>query len=298
HIAVVGKDQRRQISGDIELQAAQQQPPQSPHGRHRDSSGEHHLAHNRRIHLDFTHGRNRQARRTHVHHDARHKVCRIIRTGTAPDKTDEHADNDGGQNRDEFAEHKSTLQQPEKRVAHISRQTGVRFLLYVPLLRCDQRIPLSPFQFVIKASSFCRRTATNKTFNSAGYTIPTTVSRSQGLMTEKHQSLVIDNSGEEPLSNFSDNATFAAILDARQQRRSFLKGGVGAALATFMGIGLAGCGSDDDDDAGSSSSSSSSTASSSSSSSSSAAPLLGFAAIAAARPDTILVPAGYTATPF
>src|SRR5690606_11200877 len=56
-----------------------------------------------------------------------HKVCRIIRTGTAPDKTDEHADNDGGQNRDEFAEHKSTLQQPEKRVAHISRQTGVRF---------------------------------------------------------------------------------------------------------------------------------------------------------------------------
>lgn len=117
-------------------------------------------------------------------------------------------------------------------------------------------------------------------------------------MTEKHQSLVIDNSGEEPLSNFSDNATFAAILDARQQRRSFLKGGVGAALATFMGIGLAGCGSDDDDDAGSSSSSSSSTASSSSSSSSSTAPLLGFAAIAAARPDTILVPAGYTATPF
>ncbi|MGM8227623.1 PhoX family protein [Cellvibrio sp. ARAG 10.3] len=120
-------------------------------------------------------------------------------------------------------------------------------------------------------------------------------------MTEKNTPLVIDNSGDEPLSNFSDNPTFAAILDARQQRRAFLKGGVGAAVATFMGIGLVGCGSDDDDDnnASSSSSSSSSTASSSSSSSSSsAAPLLGFTAIAAARPDTVLVPEGYTATAF
>lgn len=116
-------------------------------------------------------------------------------------------------------------------------------------------------------------------------------------MTEKHNSIVIDNSGEEPLSNFSDNPTFAEILDARQQRRSFLKGGIGAAVATFMGIGLVGCGGDDDDD-NQASSSSSATSSTSSSSSSSAAPLLGFTAIAAARPDSILVPAGYTATPF
>ena len=96
-------------------------------------------------------------------------------------------------------------------------------------------------------------------------------------MIEKKTPLVIDNSGEEPLSNFSDNPTFAAILDARQQRRAFLKGGVGAAVATFMGISLVGCGSDDDDNNSSSSSSSSSTASSStSSSSSSVAPMLGF----------------------
>ena len=119
-------------------------------------------------------------------------------------------------------------------------------------------------------------------------------------MIEKNTPLVIDNSGEEPLSNFSDNPTFAAILDARQQRRAFLKGGVGAAVATFMGISLVGCGGDDDDDNNSSSSSSSSStaSSSTSSSSSSAAPMLGFTAIAAARPDTILVPEGYTATAF
>lgn len=113
-------------------------------------------------------------------------------------------------------------------------------------------------------------------------------------MTDNKNLLNIDNSGEEIPSNFSDNPTFAAILEARQlQRRSFLKGGLGAAVAAFMGANLISCGSDND-----SSSSSSSTSSSSSSASSAAPALLGFTAIAAGRSDSIMVPAGYSATTF
>jgi secreted PhoX family phosphatase len=116
-------------------------------------------------------------------------------------------------------------------------------------------------------------------------------------MTDKHQPLAIDNSGDEPLSNFSTNPTFASILEARQQqRRSFIKGGLGAAIATFMGVGLVSCGGDDNDDNNSSSSSSNS--SSSASSSSTPAALLGFAAIATGRTDSIQVPAGYSAKAF
>src|SRR5690606_9772509 len=116
-------------------------------------------------------------------------------------------------------------------------------------------------------------------------------------MTDKHQPLAIDNSGDEPLSNFSTNPTFASILEARQQqRRSFIKGGLGAAIATFMGVGLVSCGGDDNDDNNSSSSSSNS--SSSASSSSTPAALLGFAAIATGRTDNIQVPAGYSAKAF
>lgn len=116
-------------------------------------------------------------------------------------------------------------------------------------------------------------------------------------MTDKHQPLAIDNSGDEPLSNFSTNPTFASILEARQQqRRSFIKGGLGAAIATFMGVGLVSCGGDDDDDNNSSSSSSNS--SSNASSSSAPAALLGFAAIATSRTDSIQVPAGYSAKAF
>lgn len=115
-------------------------------------------------------------------------------------------------------------------------------------------------------------------------------------MTDKHQPLAIDNSGDEPLSNFSNNPTFASVLEARQQqRRSFIKGGLGAAIATFMGVGLVSCGSDDDDN---NSSSSSSRNSSSASSSSTPAALLGFTAIATSRADSIQVPAGYSAKAF
>lgn len=117
-----------------------------------------------------------------------------------------------------------------------------------------------------------------------------------------HPVYEIDNSGIEPLSNHSNNTTFAQVMS---ERRQFLKGSLGTAVAAFMGVGLAGCGGDDNklrNSLGSSSSSSSSSlasvASSSSAASSSAAPLLGFTAIATNRSDTITVPAGYSATPF
>lgn len=114
-----------------------------------------------------------------------------------------------------------------------------------------------------------------------------------------HTVYEIDNSGIEPMSNTSNNPTFGEILT---QRRQFLKGSLGTAVAAFMGTSLVACGGDDDNNnkpsPGSSSSSSSSTPASSSSSSSSLAPLLGFAAIATNRNDAITVPAGYTATSF
>ncbi len=112
-----------------------------------------------------------------------------------------------------------------------------------------------------------------------------------------HTVYEIDNSGIEPLSNHSNNITFAQVLT---ERRQFLKGSLGTAVAAFMGVGLVGCGGDDDHKprSSSSSSNSSSVASSSSEASSSAAPLLGFTAIATNRNDTITVPAGYTATAF
>lgn len=113
-----------------------------------------------------------------------------------------------------------------------------------------------------------------------------------------HTVYEIDNSGIEPLSNHSNNTTFAQVLT---ERRQFLKGSLGTAVAAFMGVGLVGCGGDDDKKSNSSSSSSNSSApasSSSSSSSSSVAPLLGFTAIATNRNDAITVPAGYSATAF
>lgn len=117
-------------------------------------------------------------------------------------------------------------------------------------------------------------------------------------MVDKNSPLVIDNSGEEPLSNFSDNRTFASVLEARQlRRRSFLKGGMHTAVAAFIGTGLVACGSSSNN---SSSSASSASSLSSVGSSSSAAPevLLGFTGIASGRSDTIQVPPGYTATSF
>jgi hypothetical protein len=50
--------------------------------------------------------------------------------------------------------------------------------------------------------------------------------------------VTIDNSGIDPRMNFSNNPEFAEILDSR---RRFLKGSLGAAVATIFGSSLVGC---------------------------------------------------------
>lgn len=110
-------------------------------------------------------------------------------------------------------------------------------------------------------------------------------------MIKKTASFEIDNSGDEPLSNFSHNPSFAAILTERQrQRRKLLKGGLGITLAAFLGGGLMACGRESErvdsnqnepelqpqTDTG----------------------LLGFAAIATSRADQISLPEGYSARAF
>lgn len=106
------------------------------------------------------------------------------------------------------------------------------------------------------------------------------------MSTNKNNPLVIDNSGIDPQTNFSLNPTFEAIVNARMKRRNFLKGSMGAAVVAFMGGALVGCNSSDIDDEDDTDITPV------------PATLLGFTAIAAARPDSILVPEGYTATAF
>jgi len=104
---------------------------------------------------------------------------------------------------------------------------------------------------------------------------------------------VIDHGeGDEPQVNLSLNRTFASVLEARLERRSVLKGSMGAAALGFLGIGLAGCNS------GSSSSSSNPSPSPTVPTPAPAA-LLGFQAVAPvlltdANADTITVPEGYS----
>jgi secreted PhoX family phosphatase len=83
---------------------------------------------------------------------------------------------------------------------------------------------------------------------------------------------IIDNSGDEPLSNHSDNPTFASILEADIGRRSLLKGGVGAAMIGMLAAPLAGCKIDLGE--------------------------LTFEPIPVGRDDTVAVPPGYSAKPF
>ncbi|HAW93086.1 MULTISPECIES: PhoX family protein [unclassified Arsukibacterium] len=101
-------------------------------------------------------------------------------------------------------------------------------------------------------------------------------------------SISIDNSGVDPQTNFSLNPTFAAIVDSRMARRNFIKGSMGAAMAAFLGGTLAGCSSSDDE----------TTPVAPTVPPVTTAPLLGFAAIATQRADTITVPEGYTARTF
>lgn len=101
-------------------------------------------------------------------------------------------------------------------------------------------------------------------------------------MIKKQTPAVIDNSGVDPITNFSNNPSFQDVIQARMARRSFLKGSLAAAVTGILGVSLVGCDSDDPQ--------------------SPTEPvnpvLLGFSAIATNRLDAITVPTGYTAKPF
>lgn len=101
-------------------------------------------------------------------------------------------------------------------------------------------------------------------------------------MIKKHTPAVIDNSGIDPITNFSNNPSFQDVIQARMARRSFLKGSLAAAVTGILGVSLVGCDSDDPQ--------------------SPTEPvnpvLLGFSAIATNRLDAVTVPTGYTAKPF
>lgn len=87
-------------------------------------------------------------------------------------------------------------------------------------------------------------------------------------MTSHEHELLLQ--GIEPESNHSDNPTFQSILADNIQRRTVLKGGVGATMIGALGLGMSGC----------------------------KTRLLGFTPVAANRDDTVTVPDGYTAKVF
>lgn len=98
-------------------------------------------------------------------------------------------------------------------------------------------------------------------------------------MTAKEKKLKIDISGVDPICNKSKGDDFYDVVNRQLSRRSFLKGGLGVAVSSFMLSPLmAGC------------------ASSKGSARSSAG--LGFQAIAGNRTDVVDVPVGYRAQPF
>lgn len=88
----------------------------------------------------------------------------------------------------------------------------------------------------------------------------------------------------EPVVNESGNTPFANVLAARMERRTLMKGSVGAALVGLMGGSLVGCSDDDDDDNRPGNPGSQVE--------------LGFEAVAVSTLNKVVVPAGYTATAF
>ncbi|AHI28376.1 PhoX family protein [Marinobacter similis] len=90
----------------------------------------------------------------------------------------------------------------------------------------------------------------------------------------------------EPVVNQTGNNPFHEVLAARLKRRAVMKGTVGAALASIMGMTLVGCDSDsdgDDDSAGSAAN---------------AQTELGFKAVPVSNANQVVVPEGYSATAF
>ncbi|GGY75323.1 PhoX family protein [Marinobacter zhanjiangensis] len=114
-------------------------------------------------------------------------------------------------------------------------------------------------------------------------------------MTIKDQnapSLIKLDPEHEPVVNHSDNQPFHQVLSSRMQRRTVMKGTMGAALAGFMGLSLAGCGSDSDDDDDNGAGDGGNDGGGSESLT------LGFEPVAPTDANQITVPAGYTATVF
>ncbi|SFR53029.1 hypothetical protein SAMN05216203_1180 [Marinobacter daqiaonensis] len=105
-------------------------------------------------------------------------------------------------------------------------------------------------------------------------------------MENKELSMIKLDPEHEPVVNHSGNQPFHQVLAARMQRRTVMKGSVGAALASFMGLSLVGCSSDDDDDVSDGGNGGSQQVS------------LGFEAIPTTDANDITVPAGYTASVF
>lgn len=94
----------------------------------------------------------------------------------------------------------------------------------------------------------------------------------------------------EPIVNHSGNRAFHDVLATRMQRRTLMKGGVGAALASIMGVGLAGCGSD--------SKSEGDNGVTEPGANTSNATELGFEAVAVSTANKVVVPTGYSAKAF
>ncbi|MBW7470648.1 PhoX family protein [Marinobacter sp. F4218] len=92
----------------------------------------------------------------------------------------------------------------------------------------------------------------------------------------------------EPVVNHAGNNPFHEVLAARMQRRSVIKGTVGAALASIMGVGLAACASDGNSSSGNTNANSDNAS----------ATELGFKAVAVSAANQVVVPEGYSAQAF
>ncbi|RZA30933.1 MAG: DUF839 domain-containing protein, partial [Lysobacteraceae bacterium] len=92
-------------------------------------------------------------------------------------------------------------------------------------------------------------------------------------------------------TNVSSNEHFSTVLEARLSRRSLLRGGAASAATALLGaIGLSGCGGSDNDTATLPAPPAGTTPPPP------AEKLLGFTAVSKSLADTVVVPAGYTAS--
>jgi len=92
-------------------------------------------------------------------------------------------------------------------------------------------------------------------------------------------------------TNVSSNEHFSTVLEARLSRRSLLRGGAATAASALLGaIGLSGCGGSDNDIA------TAPTPPTGSTPPPATEKLLGFGAVSKSLADTVVVPAGYTAS--